>query len=88
MLQQGRTKQAIAHFSDALKFAPDFATAQYNWGLALAREGKLDEACLHFSEALRIKPNYREAEESLRLVQTEQRPLAEARGLCERLEDP
>jgi tetratricopeptide (TPR) repeat protein len=49
----------------ALRLKPDYAEAQYNLGVALARLGRLPEAVGHWEQALRLKPDYAEAENNL-----------------------
>ena len=58
---KGRSDEAIAHFSEALRMNPRLAHAQNNWGIALARQGKWEEALQHYEEALRLNPAYAEA---------------------------
>ena len=59
--ERGKPTEAIEHFREALRMAPDLAGAHDNWGQALNLLGKPTEAIEHFREALRIKPNLAEA---------------------------
>jgi len=63
--RQGRLKEALRHYSEALRIKPEYADAHNNQGVALARQGRLKEAISHFSEALRIKPDYVDAHNNL-----------------------
>lgn len=56
--KQGRTEEAIAHFSNAVRIKPDYADAHFNLGLSLAEQGRFQKAIHHYSEALFIKPGY------------------------------
>jgi tetratricopeptide (TPR) repeat protein len=62
---QGKTREAVAHYAEALRIKPDFAQPHYNLGGLLANQGKTQEAIAHFAEALRIKPDYAEAHNNL-----------------------
>ena len=66
--RQGRNKEAIAHFFEALRIRPDFAEAHYNMGVALVRDGQMEAAEMHFREALRLAPNFAQAREALNAV--------------------
>ena len=59
--EQGKARNAVAHFEEALRINPRLAHAQNNWGIALARQGKWPEALPHYEEALRLNPGYTEA---------------------------
>ncbi len=65
LLDQDRIKEAISHFSEALRIKHDYENAYNNLGNALLIEGRLNEAISHFSEALRIKPDYADAHYNL-----------------------
>jgi tetratricopeptide (TPR) repeat protein len=56
LAQQERFKEAVNHFSEALRIKPDHAGAHLNLGAALMQQGRLKEAVKQYSEALRIKP--------------------------------
>ena len=49
---RGRIDEAIRHFQEALKVAPDHAEAHFNLGNALALCGRTDEAADHYRKAL------------------------------------
>jgi protein O-mannosyl-transferase len=63
--EQGRVKEAIAHFRAALQLNPTYAIARNNLGSALAIEGRLDEAIEQFEEALKGDPSFMEAQVNL-----------------------
>jgi protein O-mannosyl-transferase len=78
LADQGKTDEAIAHYSEALRIKSDYADAHNNLGVALADQGKLDEAIAHYSEALRIKPGYSDAHSNLGIALADQGNLDEA----------
>ena len=55
--KQGRTAEAIEHYSQALLIKPDYEKAHNNLGLALDKQGRTAEAIEHYLQALRIKPD-------------------------------
>jgi tetratricopeptide (TPR) repeat protein len=57
----GREKEAIPHYREALRIQPGFLNANLNLGVALAAAGELREATNYFGKALRIKPGYDKA---------------------------
>jgi tetratricopeptide (TPR) repeat protein len=65
LAKQGRTGEAIPHYLEALRIAPDFAEAHNDLGHALAEQGRTSEAIAHYSEAVRLLPGYVEARNNL-----------------------
>ena len=65
LLQLGKTPEAIAECTAALRLKPDLAEAHNNLGNALFRLGKVQEAAGQYGQALRIKPAYPEANYNL-----------------------
>jgi len=56
--QQGKIREAVAHYTEALRIKPDNAEAHNNVGVVLQGQGKIQEAVAHFTEALRISPKH------------------------------
>jgi protein O-mannosyl-transferase len=54
---QGRSAEAIARYTEALRLKPDYAEAHNNLGFALSQMGKTDEAIQQYAEALRSDPD-------------------------------
>jgi Flp pilus assembly protein TadD len=54
--RHGQLGDAMAHFTEALRLAPDYVDARINLGAALQRRGRLDDAIAQYREALRIAP--------------------------------
>ncbi len=77
--QLGKTDEALAHYSEALRLDPNYADAHYNLGVALAATGKLEDAATHFAEAVRLKPDHARALAGLGRVLAMQGKLDEAR---------
>ena len=75
---QGKTDEAIAHYTEALRIKPDNVEAHYNLGIALAQRGKNQEAVAHFTEALQIKPDHANAHNNLGLILAQQGKTPEA----------
>src|SRR5262249_11763935 len=58
LIKQGRVKEAIDHYSEAVAIMPSYADAHYNLGIALNRQGRAEEAIVHYSDAIRIQPDF------------------------------
>jgi Flp pilus assembly protein TadD len=65
LARQGKTEEAIGHYTRALQITPYFPNAHNNLGKALARQGKNEEAIDHYSKALQLKPNFAGAHNNL-----------------------
>lgn len=61
LAREGRTEEAVRHFSEAIRIQPGNAAAHNNFGNALLDMGKHREALFHYREALRLRPDFREA---------------------------
>jgi tetratricopeptide (TPR) repeat protein len=48
---------AIEEFRAAIRSKPDYVSAHFNLGSALARQERYEEALPEFTEALRLNPN-------------------------------
>ena len=62
----GNLDAAIAHYTEALKTAPESARLHSSLGLAWMRKGRLAEARAEFTEALRLKPEDPKALQALK----------------------
>ena len=58
LASHGRSDEAIAHFSEAVRILPTFAEGHNALGVALMERNRLDEAMHHFEEAIQIKPDF------------------------------
>jgi tetratricopeptide (TPR) repeat protein len=58
---QGKIRQAMEQYEQALRFNPDYAEAHNHLGAALLEQGRLQEAIGHCEQALRIKPDFADA---------------------------
>lgn len=68
LARQGRSEEAIRHYSEALRINPAWAEAHHLLGNLLARQGDFQAAVVHYSEALRRKPDMAEAHNNLGLA--------------------
>lgn len=64
-LQQGRAREAAAHFEASAKLRPESAPAHYNLATARAAAGRLEDAIAEYRRALEIRPNYAIAHNNL-----------------------
>jgi protein O-mannosyl-transferase len=74
----GRTSDAIAHYSEALRINPRFVDAYDNLGLALASQGRTAEAVQIYTEVLRLKPTDADAQNNLGKILAEQGMVSDA----------
>ena len=66
----GRIQEAIGHFEEALRIAPEYDEAHYNLGVALEQAGRSQEAIKQYEQVLRITPGFTEARDALARLQT------------------
>jgi tetratricopeptide (TPR) repeat protein len=52
----GKSQEAIAHFSEAIRRDPNKAEAHYSLALALAAQRDLDGTLKHYAKAVQLKP--------------------------------
>ena len=62
---EGKNKEAIFQYKEAIKLKPDYADAHYNLGVTLVAEGKIKEAVFHYKMAIKINPDYAKAHNNL-----------------------
>jgi tetratricopeptide (TPR) repeat protein len=74
----GRVDEAIARFSDAIRFAPDYPEAYNNLGLAKVRKGLAAEAVPLYRKAIGLNPSLAEAHNNLGVALTTLGRAAEA----------
>jgi tetratricopeptide (TPR) repeat protein len=65
LFSQGKIKESIPLFTEALRLNPKHAEAHYNLGVALHNLGNLKEAVEHYTQSIRLKPNNAEAHYNL-----------------------
>jgi Flp pilus assembly protein TadD len=56
LMEQGKTKEAIFHYREAIRIEPKLVAGHNNLGIALMSTGRPEEAIFHYQEALRIEP--------------------------------
>jgi Flp pilus assembly protein TadD len=65
LVRQGRLKEAISHYSEAVRIKPDFAEAYINLGIAYFGQGDVDKAISQFRCAISLAPRNSEAHYNL-----------------------
>ena len=68
LAEKGRTQEAIAHYQEALRIAPNQPNVHAHLGNALLQLGQLNEAVAHFQKELEIVPNSAPAHSNLGVV--------------------
>jgi tetratricopeptide (TPR) repeat protein len=56
--RKGATREALAHYHEALRINPEWSDALVNIGSILGRQGKTDEALQYFDRAIEIAPDH------------------------------
>jgi tetratricopeptide (TPR) repeat protein len=75
---QGRHKEAIESYREALRLSPDFVEAWYNLGVAVSKINDRAMEADAYRNVLRIKPDHPEAWNNLGVVYSETGDLAKA----------
>src|ERR1051326_7402289 len=65
LLEQGKTKEAILVYQEALKLTPEDEEAHFDLAFAYSRSRQIDAAIKEYTEALRLWPDYPEAHNNL-----------------------
>jgi Flp pilus assembly protein TadD len=66
--REGKTREAIEHFRNAISIYPGYADAYYNLALAMDRLGNTDEAISNYQATIRIRPNHSSAHNNLGFI--------------------
>src|SRR5262249_47262840 len=61
----GRASDAVAHFSQSVRMAPNVAATHFNLGTALTGVGRIDDAIEQYEKSLQLKPDYAVAHNNL-----------------------
>jgi tetratricopeptide (TPR) repeat protein/mono/diheme cytochrome c family protein len=77
-LAVGRASDAVGHFSESVRLAPEVAATHFNLGTALVAAGQRDEAIDQYRQALRLSPDYAHAHNNLGSLLMATRELDEA----------
>ncbi len=65
LADRGALDQAMAHYQEALRLKPSYASAHNLMGVALEKRGRLQEAMDEYAMAVRFQPKYPEAHNNL-----------------------
>lgn len=77
-MEQGRTRDAEAHFRRALEYEPQFTDARNSLGILYERQGRMEEALREFRAVLAVDPDYAEALNNVGVIHKKQGRPAEA----------
>ena len=66
--QQGKHKEAAAHYAEAIRLQPGNVGAHLNLGNVLARLGSYEAAKAHYAEAIRLDPSFAEAYNAIAMI--------------------
>ncbi|HET9697530.1 MAG TPA: tetratricopeptide repeat protein [Terriglobales bacterium] len=69
MMSEGRTREAIRHYEEAVKIRPEHAVANNSLGAALMAKGDTQAAVPYFEQALQVRPDYFDAHYNLGLAE-------------------
>jgi len=72
LASQGKLKEAVEHFEEAVRIKPDKATLYNDLGRALAGQGEFKESTSVFLRAVRMKPYYPNAHYNLGIAMVAQ----------------
>jgi tetratricopeptide (TPR) repeat protein len=87
LADEGRHKEAIAHYHKAIQINPYYPNAHANLGLTLAKQGKIEEGITQLLKALQLKPKDHETLSNLGVALLMQERYAEAvKSLSEAVE--
>jgi len=68
-LREGKTDEAIKHYSESVKIKPDQPTIHSNLAILYGRQGKYDKAIEHYQEVLKYRPDDKTAYEAIRALE-------------------
>jgi Tfp pilus assembly protein PilF len=69
LMGEGRTREAITQYEEAVKIRPEHAVANNALGAALMAKGDAQSAVPYFERALKVRPNYFDAHYNLGLAE-------------------
>ena len=68
LVKQGKNKEAITCYSNAIRIKPDFVQVYNNMGLVLEKLKRYKEAISYYSNAIRLKPGFSKVYNNMGLV--------------------
>jgi tetratricopeptide (TPR) repeat protein len=81
--EQGRRREAIPNYYEAVRRDPNFAEAWFNLGVVAEEEGRIGDAIKHYKQAVLTQPNFADALFNLALLLTDREEYREAASLWE-----
>jgi len=85
LADRGRNRDAEMHFQEALRVAPNWSYANYNFAVLLKGEGRLQEAQRHFMKAVQAAPDWADPHRGLASVLVREGKFEEAMSQYEQL---
>jgi Tfp pilus assembly protein PilF len=82
--EQGRRRDAVLSYYEALQRDPDFAEAWFNLGVIAQEEGRTADAITNYRRALSAQPRFTDALFNVALLLTNQEQYSEAASIWER----
>ena len=77
-LANQNSPEAASHYAEVTRLKPDFAQAQYLYGMELTKTGAFAQAVPHLQRAAQLEPNFAEARFNLGVALAKQQRFAEA----------
>lgn len=74
LMRQGKIKEAVQRFTEAVRLMPGYLEAHCNLGNAFIGQGRLAEATAEFEAALKVKADFEPARRGLARVAQARQP--------------
>ena len=84
LIREGKTDEALEHFTESVRLKPTYAETQVNLGTLLTIQVRAREALPHLEYAVRLKPSSPDAHNDLGFALSKEGKFAEAIGCYER----
>jgi tetratricopeptide (TPR) repeat protein len=68
-LREGKTDEAIKHYSESVKIKPDQPTIHNNLAILYGRQGKFDKALESYREVLKYRPDDKIASDAIKAIE-------------------
>ena len=68
-LREGKTDEAIKHYTESVKIKPDQPTIHNNLAILFGRQGKYDKALESYREVLKYRPDDKIASDAIKAIE-------------------